>query len=84
VFFVRARTGRQHVTGKRGAIPAHLAPILERLHISQDNWLELTRDFGRLFHRVAGRASSIARHRTRLGGSFRPGRARLLGPASPS
>jgi hypothetical protein len=75
-------TGRQFACDKRGAIPPHLAPILARLKIAEDNWLELAENFGRLFQRVAGRPRSIARLRTRRGGVFRPGCARLLGPVS--
>jgi hypothetical protein len=75
-------TGRQFASDKRGAIPPHLAPILARLKIAEDNWLQLAENFGRLFQRVAGRPRSIARLRTRRGGVFRPGRARLLEPVS--
>jgi hypothetical protein len=71
-------TGRQIASGKRGAIPSDLAPILSRLGIDDSNWLELAGNFGRLFQRVAGRPSSIALQRTRRGGHFRPGHARLL------
>ena len=75
-------TGRQVVRGKRGTIPAELAPILDRLQIAADDWLELTGNFGRLFHRVAGRPESVAWQRTRQGNHFRPGHARLLGAAA--
>src|SRR5690606_37754150 len=77
-------TGRQMAPGKRGAIPAELAPILDRLDIATDDWLKLAGNFGRLFHRVAGRPASVAWQRTRRGGRFRPGRARLLGSAAPA
>jgi hypothetical protein len=72
-------TGRQLVRGKRGSIPPNLAPILERLKIGEDDWLELAGNFGCLFRRVAGRPPSIAQIRTRQGGRFRPGRAELFG-----
>jgi len=75
-------TGRQVVRGKWGAIPAELAPILDRLQIAAADWLELAVGFGRLFHRVAGRPESVAWQRTRRAGRFRPGRAGLLGSAS--
>jgi len=75
-------TGRQIARGKQGAIPAELAPILDRLQIAADDWLELAGNFGRLFHRVAGRPESVAWQRTRRGGCFRPGHARLLGPTA--
>ena len=77
-------TGRQLVDGKRGAIPADLAPVLERLGIAEDDWLKVVGNFGRLFHRVAGGPTSVSRQRTRLGHRFRPGGARLLGAAAPS
>src|SRR5690606_33637750 len=48
-------TGRQLARGKRGAIPAHLAPILQRTGIAPLYWLEVVSKFGRAFHRVAGR-----------------------------
>jgi hypothetical protein len=77
--------GRQLVSGKRGAIPAQLAPMLERLTIAESEWLEVVGNFGRLFYRVAGRPVSVSRQRTRLGRRFRAGGARLLGAAtSPS
>ena len=75
-------TGRQIVSGKGGAIPPGVAPILERLRIAEDDWLKLAGNFGRLFQRVAGRPGSVAGLRTRAGRGFRPGRARLLGPTS--
>ena len=52
-------TGRQIVDGKKGAIPVHLSPILTRLDISADHWLDTVEDFGGLFHRVAGKVESI-------------------------
>ena len=67
------------VRGKRDAIPTDLAPILDRLAITTDDWLELAVNFGRLFNRVAGRPATIAWQRTRHGGRFRPSHARLLG-----
>ncbi len=53
-------TGRQLRAGKRGAIPAHLQPILERLRINVDGWVESMFDFGRRFHCVIGRAENMA------------------------
>ena len=53
-------TGRQLRAGKRGTIPDHRAPILERLWINGDGWLETVRHFGRRFKRAVGRADSRA------------------------
>ena len=33
--------GRELRVGKRGAIPADIAPILERLHVQADGWPKL-------------------------------------------
>ena len=69
-------TGRQIVAGKSN-MPDHLPPILERLGMDATNWVPLIRNFGRLFHRVAGAPRTLDRHaRWRR---FRPGRAELLG-----
>jgi hypothetical protein len=51
--------GRELRTDKRGAIPDHLAPILERLGLNRSNWVETVRGFGRLFKQAAGRSSSL-------------------------
>ena len=53
------RTGRELRADKRGAIPDHLAPIMERLGLNRSNWVETVRGFGRLFKQAAGRSSSL-------------------------
>ena len=52
-------TGRQVRSDKRGAIPADLAPILQRLQVSTDCWVDLVTGFGRWFRRTVGRPSSM-------------------------
>ena len=52
-------TGRELRADKRGAIPDHLAPIMERLGLNRLNWVETVRGFGRLFKQAAGRSSSL-------------------------
>lgn len=41
-----------------------LAPVLERLGIELEDWRTLTKDFGRMFSQVAGKAQSIAESRS--------------------
>ena len=52
-------TGRELRADKRGAIPDHLAPIMDRLGINRSNWVETVRGFGRLFKQAAGRSGSL-------------------------
>ena len=52
-------TGRELRADKRGAIPDHLEPIMERLGLNRSNWVETVRGFGRLFKQAAGRSSSL-------------------------
>ena len=52
-------TGRQIRADKRGAIPADLAPILERPRVDSDGWLKLMGRFSRLSRRAAGRPRSM-------------------------
>jgi hypothetical protein len=52
-------TGRQIRATSRGTIPAEFAPILERLRINGDGWIETVRRFGRWFKRVVGRRDSL-------------------------
>jgi hypothetical protein len=58
-------TARQLRSDKRGAPPASAKPIFERLGIDDDTWLELTKDFGRLFTSVAGKPKIIDETRSR-------------------
>ena len=60
-------TGRSVREVKRGSIPAHLAPILERLHINAENWLATICDFESGFGCVVGRVQQISEAAHRLG-----------------
>lgn len=60
-------TGREVRSDKRGAIPAQLRPILERLAVNADTWLDTIQSFGRWFHRAVGRASNMAARASRSG-----------------
>ncbi len=60
-------TGRQVREDKRGSIPAELAPILKRLQMSSDGWLDLVHGFSRMFRRAAGRPASLRRHADKWG-----------------
>ncbi len=60
-------TGRQTRPDKRGQIPADLLPILERLRLSSETWVETVLNFGRWFRLAAGRADSLAAEAARRG-----------------
>ena len=51
--------GRAERRGKRGAIPAELSPILERLGVVGEELLETVREFPRRFPRFAGRVEQF-------------------------
>jgi hypothetical protein len=69
-------TGRQARRDKRGRIPNELAPILERLQIAADSWLDMVLNFRRWFRRAAGRADSLAAEAARRGRQWLHGVAR--------
>ncbi|MBN8523813.1 MAG: transposase [Planctomycetes bacterium] len=60
-------TGRIVRDGKRGMIPAHLAPILDRLRIDLDAWLSLMRSGGHFGIGSFGALASRAREALRRG-----------------
>jgi REP element-mobilizing transposase RayT len=60
-------TGRELRAGARGTIPARLSPILERLGLNGDCWLETVSNFGRWFKRAAGGRLSLAAAAMRSG-----------------
>ena len=60
-------TGRQVREDKRGATPPDLAPIFERLHLSDEGWLKLVCDFRRKFRRAAGTPASLLKEAQKRG-----------------
>jgi len=53
-------TGRQVRSDRRRAIPHELRPILERLGVRGESWVDCVNKFERWFHRTAGRVSLLA------------------------
>ena len=51
-------TAREHA-GRRGKTPNYVAPLFERLEISESTWLKLAQNFGRLFSVVAGHPHTV-------------------------
>ena len=52
-------TGRQVREDKRGAIPAHLAPILVRLEIDTNRWVQTVQNYGSVFQRMVGKIDAM-------------------------
>jgi hypothetical protein len=52
-------TGRILRDNKRGAIKGKIANILARLHISDESWLKLTREFEYIFTAAVGTAEHL-------------------------
>jgi hypothetical protein len=68
-------TGRQLRAGKRGTIPDQIAPILERLGVIGEGWVETVRQFGRRFKTAAGRRESLAALAVRRGKAWLQGQS---------
>ena len=64
-------TGRQIRSDKRGAIPDSLAPILDRLQIAQEQWLDAITSFDQWFGRVVGSLATLSSTTQRVGHAFR-------------
>ena len=60
-------SGRQLRADQRGAIPDHLAPILQRLGIEGEKLLETLQDFPGLFRRLVGPAEQLVERAQELG-----------------
>ena len=71
-------TGRLEVEGKQGAIPTHLAPILDRLGIlttKAEEWFDLVMNFDRLFSHVVGTSKQLMDRAAQAGRRYYRGRA---------
>ena len=53
--------------GKRGSIPASLPPILERLNLTEEDWLLRTQSFEKQFKRAAGHTETLNKLAQQLG-----------------
>jgi putative transposase len=75
-------TGRAIREDKRGFIPADVPPILTRLGVEADNWIETVRHFRRHFYGYVGPADVLAQYSQALGRNWLRGVGacrRLLG-----
>jgi hypothetical protein len=70
-------TARMNRSDKVGVMPRGLAPLLERVGVEVADWQMLTKDFGRMFSQVAGKAKTISAMRSLKTGR-RFNRKRLL------
>ena len=52
-------TGRAVRDDNKGAIPSHIQPILHRLGVREDSWVNNTQHFGSRFYRALGRINQI-------------------------
>ena len=60
-------TGRAIRDDKKGSIPLDLAPILERLNINEEEWLNNVKYFGLRFKRVIGSIEQLRRFSEHMG-----------------
>lgn len=51
--------GRESQPGKKGFIPLDLIPILNRLSMSTNHWIETVNKYESLFHRVLGHVEKV-------------------------
>jgi REP element-mobilizing transposase RayT len=68
-------TGRQLRSASKGVIPAELAPILERLGINGDGWVETVRRFCGWFKTAAGRGGPLRELSARRGMAWLQGQS---------
>ena len=52
-------TGKQIIHPGKGVIPAHLAPIFERLNLKQDQWLNQVKAYGSHYYRAVGQFEQL-------------------------
>jgi hypothetical protein len=69
-------TGRQVRNDKSGSIPQELRPILQRMGIRAESWVDCVHNFGRWFHRAAGRVTHLASEAARTGRKWFHGASR--------
>ncbi|MCP4295139.1 MAG: transposase [Proteobacteria bacterium] len=69
-------TGKAIKHVKRGSIPANLLPILNRLELKQEGWLDSSSQFESCFHQIAGSQEKLSRMSEKLGVKWIRGKSR--------
>jgi len=69
-------TGRVLRRDKRGRIPADLPPILERLKLPPDQWIDEMQHYGRWYYRAVGSLQALASYCEMLGQQWLKGAGR--------
>jgi len=59
-------TGRAIREDKKGAIPAHIQPLLQTLNINENEWLHGVKDFGQRFGSAMGPVTAIKQYGKKL------------------
>ena len=67
------RSGRIAMSGKRGSIDPALAPILLRIGVKPEAWIETISRFGSMFHLAAGLVSNLRAFASRVGRNWLTG-----------
>jgi putative transposase len=60
-------TGRSKHRGKRGFIPTEAPPILERIGLDPQRWLDSTMNYGSRYHAAVGSMSALQAYCRRIG-----------------
>jgi len=68
-------TGRALREDKKGAIPAHIQPLLQTLNINENEWLHGVKDFGQRFGSAMGTVTAIKQYGKKLKRSWFQGMA---------
>jgi hypothetical protein len=76
-------SGRALRSDKRGAIPAGVPPVLERLRMRPDDWTREMRHYGRWYYRAVGSIEALRHYCQHLGQQWLKGSGRSMnGPAT--
>jgi REP element-mobilizing transposase RayT len=71
-------TGRAVRSDKQGSIPARIKPILHKLNIIEDNWVDNTRNFGKRFGRALGRIEKLREFALQINQNWLHGHAQAM------
>jgi hypothetical protein len=52
---------------ERGVLPESARPVLERMELDVENWVETVERYGSIYHRVAGKVENLKRKAVELG-----------------
>jgi hypothetical protein len=75
----RVKGDAPRVQAERGVLPESARPVLERMELDVENWVETVEQYGSIYYRVAGKVENLKRKAQEMGRQWLAGQRKSRG-----